>query len=36
MLVGGTWIAPGRAFPWTPLTLGLMSFFALILCAGGH
>jgi putative membrane protein len=37
VLVGGTWIAlRWRAFPWTPLTLGLMSFFALILCAGGH
>jgi putative membrane protein len=35
--VGGAWVLlRWRAFPWTPLSVGLMTFFAFILCVGGH
>jgi putative membrane protein len=35
--VGGAWIAlRWRAFPWTSLSVALMTFFAFILCVGGH
>ena len=35
--VGGAWIAlRWRHFPWTSLSVALMTFFAFILCVGGH
>ena len=37
VMVGGTWVLlRWRAFPWTPLSVGLMTFFAGVLFVGGH
>jgi putative membrane protein len=37
VMVGGAWVLlRWRAFPWTPLSLGLMTFFVGVLCVGGH
>jgi putative membrane protein len=37
VLVGGAWVMlRWRAFPWTPVSVALMTWFAFILCVGGH
>jgi putative membrane protein len=36
-IVGGAWVVlRWRRFPWTPISVALMTCFALVLCVGGH